>query len=260
VPFRYAYHGTSGRSERASIPSIFKLTHYRYTLDGRQKTYNLLYLYESVACAAPNFPPRSIQNGAERNLSEAYFIDGWSLSLLLSGIAGSGLFAWGVRGHFVGDKTPTAMNIILALSLIGIVVFLFDVWVTRAPDWARATGFSLHLGGIALFGWAVLATRQNRPAMAFAGNRPDHVLRSGPYSAIRHPFYTSYLLFWLGSAIGTSSPILLLIFLALAVIYTIAALGEERDFSRSSLRDEYEAFRKSTGLFWPKLRLARRQL
>ncbi len=225
-----------------------------------REAYNLLYLHESVAYAA-RFPATiEFRTNAERNLSDAYFIDGWSLLLLLSGTAGSGLFAWGVRGHFVGDKTPSAMNIILALSLIGIVIFLFDVWMTSAPDWARATGFCLHLGGIALFGWAVLATRQNRPAMAFAGNRPDHVFRSGPYSTIRHPFYTSYLLFWLGSAIATSSLILLLIFLALAVIYTIAALGEERDFSRSSLRDEYEAFRKSTGLFWPKLRLARRQL
>ncbi len=193
-------------------------------------------------------------------MPKSYSIDRWSFLLLLSGIAGFSAFAWEVRGHFIGDKTPSAMNIILALSLIGIVVFLFDVWVTRTPDWARATGFSLHLLGIALFGWAVLATRQNRPAMAFAGNRPDHVFRSGPYSTIRHPFYTSYLLFWLGSAIATSSFTLLLIFLALTVIYTIAALGEERDFLRSSIRDEYEAFRKSTGLFWPKLRLARRQL
>jgi protein-S-isoprenylcysteine O-methyltransferase Ste14 len=151
------------------------------------------------------------------------------------------------------------MQVVFALSFVGSAVFLFDLWETSVPDWRRAAGFCLHLSAIALFGWAVFATRQNRPAMAFAGERPDHIFRWGPYAYIRHPFYTSYLLFWLGCAIATSSLILLLVFLSLAVIYTIAALGEERNFSRSPIRDEYEAFRKSTGLFWPKLRLARRQ-
>jgi protein-S-isoprenylcysteine O-methyltransferase Ste14 len=193
-------------------------------------------------------------------LFESLSIDAWSLLLLLSGLAGSGLFAWGVRGHFVGDKTPGAMQVVVALSFVGIAVFLFDLWETSVTDWRAAAGFCLHLLAIALFAWAVLATRRNRPAMAFAGDRPEHVFRSGPYSYIRHPFYTSYLLFWLGCAIATSSPILFLVFLSLAVIYTIAALGEERNFSRSAISDEYEAFRKRTGFFWPKVRLARRQL
>jgi protein-S-isoprenylcysteine O-methyltransferase Ste14 len=192
-------------------------------------------------------------------LSEAHSI-AWSFLLSLSGIAGAGVFAWAVRGHFVSDKTPEAMKIILALSLAGIVVFLFALWQTSATDWRRAAGFCLHLAAIVLFGWAVLATRQNRPALAFAGERPDRLFRSGPYAYVRHPFYTAYLLFWLGCAVATSSLIMLILFLSLAAIYTVAALGEERDFLRSDMRDEYEALRKSTGLFWPKLRLARRYL
>jgi protein-S-isoprenylcysteine O-methyltransferase Ste14 len=195
----------------------------------------------------------------EPNLFESLSIDGWSLLLLLSGIAGSGLFAWGVRGHFVGDKTPGGMQVVVALSFVGSAVFLFDLWETSASDWARAAGFCLHLLAIALFGWAVLATRQNRPALAFAGDHPARIFRSGPYAYIRHPFYTSYLLFWLGCAVATSSLIMLIIFLSLAAIYTVAALGEQRDFSRSSLHHEYEAYQRDTGLFWPKLRPARPQ-
>ena len=202
---------------------------------------------------------RRFDSWGEQRLFGFLSIDGWSLLLLLSGIAGSGLFAWGVRGHFVGDKTPGGMQVVVVLSFVGSAVFLFDLWKTSVPDWRAATGFCLHLSAIALFGWAVLATRKNRPALAFAGERPAHIFRSGPYAYIRHPFYTSYLLFWLGCAIATSSLTLLLVLLSLAIIYTIAALGEERNFSRSSIRDEYEAFRKSTGLFWPKLKLARRQ-
>ena len=187
-------------------------------------------------------------------------IDGWALLLLLSGTTGCGLFAWGVRGHFVGDKTPGAMQIVLALSLVGSVVFPFDLLRTPGEDWRRALGFAMHLLAIALFAWAVLATRKDRPALAFAGEEPNHLFRSGPYASIRHPFYVSYLLFWAGSAVATSSLILALIFLALAVIYTIAALAEERNFLRSPIRDEYEAFRQATGFFWPKLTPARPRL
>jgi protein-S-isoprenylcysteine O-methyltransferase Ste14 len=193
-------------------------------------------------------------------LFESLSIHGWNSLLLLSGLAGFGAFSWGVRGHFVADKTPGAMKMILALSLIGMVVFLIAIAETKAPDWRRAAAFCLHLAAIVLFGWAVLATRQRRPALAFAGKQPDHVFRRGPYAYIRHPFYTAYLLFWLGCALATSSLVMLIMFASLAAIYTIAALGEERHFLRSAMRDEYEAFRKSTGLFWPKLRLARRQL
>jgi protein-S-isoprenylcysteine O-methyltransferase Ste14 len=186
-------------------------------------------------------------------------IDVWPLLLSLSGIAGPGSFAWGLRGHFVGDKTPGAVHVINALSIAAIAVFLFALWKTDAPDWRRAVGFFLHLLAIVLFVWAILATRQNRPALAFAGKRPNHLFRRGPYTYIRHPFYTAYLLFWLGCAVATSSLIMVVLFVSLAAIYTLAALGEERNFLRSTMRDEYEAFRNATGFFWPKLRLARRQ-
>ena len=195
----------------------------------------------------------------ETTLFESLFIDGWPLLLSLSGIAGSGSFAWGLRGHFVGDKTPGAMYVINALSVAAIAVFLFAVWNTDTPDWRRAAGFFLHLLAIVLFVSAILATRQNRPALAFAGKRPNHVFSWGPYAYIRHPFYTAYLLFWLGCVVATSSFVMVVLFVSLATIYTLAALGEERNFLRSSMRDEYEAFRKATGFFWPKLRLARRQ-
>ena len=112
-------------------------------------------------------------------------INGWSLLLLLSGIGGSGLFAWGVRGHFVGDKTPGAMQVIVAVSFVGIAVFLFDLWDTSVTDWRAVAGFCLHLLAIALFGWAVLATRQKRPAMAFSGDDPRSRLPVG--AVFHHP-------------------------------------------------------------------------
>jgi protein-S-isoprenylcysteine O-methyltransferase Ste14 len=208
----------------------------------------------------PDLPPRLDLAKARSNLFSAHSIDCWSFLLLLSGIASFGAFSWGVRGHFVGDKTPGATKIIFALSLLAMVVFLFAVSETKAPDWRRAAGFCLHLSAIVLFVWAIHATRQKRPALAFAGKRPNHVFSWGPYAYIRHPFYTAYLLFWLGCVVATSSLLMVIMFASLVAIYTIAALGEERNFLSSSMRDEYDAFRSATGFFWPKFRPARRQL
>ena len=40
----------------------------------------------------------------------------------------------------------------------------------------------------------------------------------------------------------------MILFPALTAIYTVAAVGEERDFSRSAIHAEYEAFRRETGI------------
>jgi len=191
-------------------------------------------------------------------LSGALSIDGLSALLFLSGVAGFGAFAWAVSGHFVGAKAPGAMKLIFVLSLIGIIDFLSNVWLTPVPDWRRAIGFCFHLLAIYLFGWAILATRRERPAIAFAGDRPTRLFNSGPYYFIRHPFYASYLLFWLGCVAETSSVLMLLIFLSLSAIYTIAALGEQSNFSNSALSDQYQAYQKSAGFFWPKFAIRRR--
>jgi protein-S-isoprenylcysteine O-methyltransferase Ste14 len=96
-------------------------------------------------------------------------------------------------------------------------VFLFAASETKAPDWRRAAGFCLPLLAIVLFVWAILAARQKRPALAFAGKRPDHVFSWGPYAYIRHPFYTAYLLFWLGCVVATSSLIMVIMFVSLSL-------------------------------------------
>jgi protein-S-isoprenylcysteine O-methyltransferase Ste14 len=224
----------------------------------RRDVFYVLYLC-GYSAWAPDLPQRRIDAEARSNLFGVPSIEMWPLLLSLSVIAGPGSFAWGLRGHFVGDRTPGAVHLINALSVAATAVFLFALWEGDAPDWRRAAGFCLHLLAIALFVWAILATRQNRPALAFAGKRPNHVFSWGPYAYIRHPFYTAYLLFWLGCVVATSSLVMVVLFVSLAAIYTLAALGEERNFLRSSMRDEYEAFRNATGFFWPKLRLARRQ-
>jgi hypothetical protein len=78
----------------------------------------MLYLCERSGLCRPISHHDRIEAKARSNLFRAHTIDCWSLSLLLSGIVSFGAFSWGVRGHFVADKTPGAAKIIFALSLL----------------------------------------------------------------------------------------------------------------------------------------------
>ena len=61
------------------------------------------------------------------------------------------------------------------------------------------------------------------------------------------------VVFWIGWAIATWSVWSLIPLGVIAVIYVVAALGEERKFSRTEMADAYADYRRQTGFFWPRL-------
>ncbi|MBM6583501.1 isoprenylcysteine carboxylmethyltransferase family protein [Microvirga sp. BT689] len=174
--------------------------------------------------------------------------------LTASGSIVFGAIAWAVRGHFVSDGMPAGMRVLSALSLAAFVAYLHQLWALDQPWWAHLTGFALQAAGLALFLWAIRASREQRLALAFDDGEPLFLLRQGPYRYIRHPFYASYLVFWSGCSVATLSPACTGFLIVLGGIYTAAALGEERRFGRGPLRDAYGTYARSAGLFWPKPR------
>ena len=70
---------------------------------------------------------------------------------------------------------------------------------------------------------------------------------------MRHPFYVSYSLFWIGWAVGVWSPWALLAPLVLVPIYVAAARGEERKFARSEMAEQYRRYMREVGFFFPRL-------
>lgn len=176
--------------------------------------------------------------------------------LTASGSIVFGAIAWAVRGHFVSNRMPAGMRVLSALSLAAFAAYLHQLWALEQPWWAHLTGFALQAAGLALFLWAIRASCEQRLALAFDEGEPRFLLRQGPYRHIRHPFYASYLMFWSGCSVTTLSPVCVGFLLLLAWVYTAAALAEERLFHRGPLREAYEAYTRSAGLFWPKSREA----
>ena len=176
------------------------------------------------------------------------------LDLLVS-LVGLGVFGqhvWALRGHFASSTMTGGARAISGGALLAFLVMLLLLWTLDQPIGAQLVGIVIMVASLALFWAAVRASSAARLRFAFDEALPQSLVTIGPYQRIRHPFYSSYLVFWLGWAIATWSPWALLPVAIMATLYTIAARYEENLLSRSEMAPAYAAYRQQAGLFWPK--------
>lgn len=170
--------------------------------------------------------------------------------------AGIGLFIafWAaVRLHFVAEVWSRATVIVSAVSGVGLAIFVYELLSGQKPHGALTAGLMLFAISGVLFAWALSASRHQTFNSVFAETEARPIVRAGPFQFIRHPFYTSYIVYWAGVAIAAWDPLSPLALAVLVPAYIIAARGEERNFDTSPLAADYAAYRRSAGLFWPKL-------
>lgn len=178
---------------------------------------------------------------------------GARLLVLLPSAACFAGFSWGTVKHFrsVGP-VPRGMRLIEAISIAMLAVFAWLV-LARPLSWLWPAAPILCLASLALFVWTVRTTRTAGFALAFSGAQPPTVLMSGPFRYVRHPFYASYLVFWLATCIATMSSLSWTGFIALVTCYVMAAREEERIMSCGRLAAEYRRYVSRTGMFLPRL-------
>ncbi|WP_407157045.1 methyltransferase family protein [Bradyrhizobium sp. STM 3557] len=172
--------------------------------------------------------------------------------VLLAGLMSYATMAVMVRRHFSATAWPRTARITRIISDVGVIAFAWLMWRDRHPPWSLAISLLLFLSAVALLYWATNATRPLRLHVAFDPVPPDTVMRSGPYRYIRHPFYTSYILFWLACAIATLHPLSVGFLVVVAAINLTAARREERAFAGSAFAAEYDDYRRTAGMFWPR--------
>ncbi|HVI16161.1 MAG TPA: isoprenylcysteine carboxylmethyltransferase family protein [Pseudolabrys sp.] len=157
------------------------------------------------------------------------------------------------RSHFSSRVWPREAHFTVVLACVGVTAFAYFMWRDQHSTNTLVAALCLFLAGFALFLWSVKATRSRRPKAAFDPEPPNFLTRDGPYAYIRHPFYASYILFWLACAVATSHFLIFVFFVAYTATFLILAYREERTFDRSPLAAEYADYRKTAGLLWPKL-------
>jgi protein-S-isoprenylcysteine O-methyltransferase Ste14 len=163
-------------------------------------------------------------------------------------------FAWGVIAHFRSSRTPTGMRLISIVSLLSIVVVEFQAWQRPLPPLWVGLGLTFHLVSLSLFLMAVRETRKKRLTLAFDDDHPTFLVATGPYRYIRHPFYASYILFWIGCSAALRDPYVATLAIIIFLLYFLAAHREEEKFNSSTLRNLYQGYKQDAGFLWPKLR------
>ena len=133
------------------------------------------------------------------------------------------------ESHFNGHLWP------IWLGFEGPALIMAQFWFTLA-------GQSLVLigAGLALVGWRQLHRAVKQGKMA----------TTGLYRWVRHPQYTGFFLFLIGSVINWPTLITLVLMPVLLVVYIRLARTEERD-AEETFGDQYRAYRQSTGAFFP---------
>ena len=165
------------------------------------------------------------------------------------------IYAVAARTHFVSPEgVPARMRLIAALFLLFGAANARVLAGTAIDLTSLMPGIILHGGAAWLFFLAVRANRARRLSVAFTTDVPEHLVSSGPYRYIRHPFYTSYCLTWLASAVVAHSVLLLASFVCMTRLSRWAARFEERKFSESGLASVYRRYRANTGMFIPSFR------
>lgn len=161
-------------------------------------------------------------------------------------------FGWAAVSYFSHIRTRTPLKLLLNVTApLCVLTLVWDVHLGRHPL-LGALGACLTVFGLALFWGAVFAHGAARPAHALAGIAPTALVRTGAYRLARHPFYLSYLLGYAGWGLSAETLLALPVLAWLGLLYCCAARQEERAFLAGPLAEEYRAYCRTTGMFWPK--------
>lgn len=174
-------------------------------------------------------------------------------AILLVGCLAS--FSWSVRRFFTRPAGFTAsMKAITVSATVFGLLHLYAILTGPNLTVGRSlAGAALYLVSGALFWWTIKTSIHRPLSAAFSPDAPEHLVQSGPYRFIRHPFYTSYLLTWIAGCLVAGQWWLLLTVAWMLITYIQASTVEERKFLRSPLSDAYRQYRRHTGRFIPNL-------
>ena len=111
------------------------------------------------------------------------------------------------------------------------------------------------VASLVLFEWARRVVGGRLFSYIFSSDAPQFICREGPFGYIRNPFYVSYLLAMVSTAVMMPSAFRFLVVLAMVIYFTAAAVYEERKFGRSPVAAEYAQYKATTGRFLPRRRV-----
>jgi protein-S-isoprenylcysteine O-methyltransferase Ste14 len=147
------------------------------------------------------------------------------------------------KGEKSSDKP---LMIIVALTFFAWLAFMpLDAvrfgW-SHMPVWVQFLGAAIFISSWFMF---YLVYRENpylSPAVRVQQDRGQTVISTGPYRFVRHPLYSSFLVFVIGTCLLLGSSYGLIFGLALTLMVAVRAVMEERTLQKEL--DGYDAYMK----------------
>jgi len=137
-------------------------------------------------------------------------------------------------------------------------------WVSGMPKLLAAPvariviALVLAVLGLSLSVWSIVYMRRKgdgNPMDAFGHEvapRTKHLMTEGPYRLSRNPMLTGSFVYFAGVCVWLWTWQALLVFVAFVIIMLLQVRSEEKRLRRD-FGEEYEAYCRQTGRFWPKL-------
>jgi protein-S-isoprenylcysteine O-methyltransferase Ste14 len=134
----------------------------------------------------------------------------------------------------------------------GMLCVLFMGLFYRLLVPAALCGCILTLCSLMLYEWSRRTVVDRHFYIALAGEVPAAVCDEGPYRYVRHPFYLSYMLAFLGVAIAFPSPIVSGVCLLNIGLFLYMAFDDERVLLASAVAADYRSYKTRAGMFLPR--------
>jgi protein-S-isoprenylcysteine O-methyltransferase Ste14 len=158
------------------------------------------------------------------------------------------------REKSAGGKVADALSL---LALLATAVYLIAPdwlnWATLPfPPWLRWAGAGLALAGFALLQWAHAALSRNwsdTPRLL----RGQSLVTGGPYSRVRHPIYTAFLLILSAPLFISSNWLVGLLWIAPTALEVASRIRYEEAILAEQFGDDYREYAAHTGRLLPRL-------
>jgi protein-S-isoprenylcysteine O-methyltransferase Ste14 len=113
-------------------------------------------------------------------------------------------------------------------------------------------GVIFALCSVMLYEWTRRTVVERNFYVGLSGEVPGDVCDTGPYRFVRHPFYLSYMLAFLGVAVAFPSLIVSGVCALNIGLFVYMALDDERVLLASTMAVDYKSFKMRVGMFLPR--------
>jgi len=148
--------------------------------------------------------------------------------------------------------TPFIMSFLTATAAMMGYLPPLSVPATDATAYLQMLAVAFNVASIALISFT-LGTHRIPIALWHQNNdAPKNIVTWGAYGHIRHPFYASFLLFFIGGLLFVPGVLTVVALVYGFIILNLTAAREEKRLSGSEFGQEYVDYIARTGRFFPR--------